>query len=87
MTLLAPAGDYVDRGSWGAETLVAFALLKLALPERVTMLRGNHETTTCVQCYGFEMEITSKYDAVTDAAIKKLMRPVRSADPPRRPRH
>lgn len=37
-------GDYVDRGSFSFETVFALLLIKLALPQSLHMLRGNHET-------------------------------------------
>ncbi|KAK9867191.1 hypothetical protein WJX84_006772 [Apatococcus fuscideae] len=54
-------GDFVDRGAWGLETLMLLACWKLALPKQVTLLRGNHETTTCTYMYGFRGEIFGKY--------------------------
>ena len=40
---------------------MAFASLKLAFPNRVFMLRGNHESKTCTRYYGFEDEVKAKY--------------------------
>lgn len=57
----ARAGDFVDRGAWGLEVLVFLAALKLALPDRVILLRGNHESSTCTQLYGFRTEVLRKY--------------------------
>uniref|UniRef100_A0A0M3HZH8 Serine/threonine-protein phosphatase n=1 Tax=Ascaris lumbricoides TaxID=6252 RepID=A0A0M3HZH8_ASCLU len=37
-------GDYVDRGSHQIETFLFVLLMKLRWPDRVYMLRGNHET-------------------------------------------
>ncbi|KAK9909268.1 hypothetical protein WJX75_009817 [Coccomyxa subellipsoidea] len=54
-------GDFVDRGAWGLEVLVFLAALKLALPDRVILLRGNHESSTCTQLYGFRTEVLRKY--------------------------
>lgn len=54
-------GDFVDRGAWGIETLVLFCLWKLAFPNKVFMLRGNHETVTCTILYGFKGELEAKY--------------------------
>ncbi|KAL0237899.1 hypothetical protein GEMRC1_012373 [Eukaryota sp. GEM-RC1] len=45
-------GDYVDRGSYSVEIMIAVLLLKLACPNRVVLLRGNHETTNLTAIYG-----------------------------------
>lgn len=54
------SGDYVDRGPWGVEILLILSLLKLWQPTNFFMLRGNHETTGCIQRYGFEEEVKYK---------------------------
>lgn len=46
-------GDYVDRGSQGAEVLLAIFDLKVADPEHVFLLRGNHEDAQMNVYYGF----------------------------------
>ncbi len=37
-------GDYVDRGSYSCEVILFLLSLKVAHPERVFLLRGNHES-------------------------------------------
>jgi serine/threonine-protein phosphatase 5 len=54
-------GDFVDRGAWGVEVLLLLLARKALAPERVILLRGNHETEFCTECYGFERELSVKY--------------------------
>lgn len=49
--VLCFGGDFVDRGAWGVEVLIAVFVLKLWQPTNVFLLRGNHETTGCITRY------------------------------------
>ena len=55
-------GDFVDRGSFSFETVFTLLAIKLACPEGLYMLRGNHETKNMNKIYGFEGEVRHKYD-------------------------
>jgi serine/threonine-protein phosphatase PP1 catalytic subunit len=50
-------GDYVDRGTEGAECLLRLFELKLNAPNHVFLLRGNHEDANMNMYYGFFDEI------------------------------
>lgn len=55
-------GDFVDRGSFSAEIIITFFALKLLYPNHFHLTRGNHESRTMNQIYGFQGEIAHKYD-------------------------
>ncbi|KAH7848830.1 hypothetical protein Vadar_008697 [Vaccinium darrowii] len=54
-------GDYVDRGAWGLETFLLLLAWKVSMPNKVYLLRGNHESKYCTSVYGFEKEVLTKY--------------------------
>ncbi|MFA6066069.1 MAG: metallophosphoesterase [Candidatus Babeliaceae bacterium] len=66
-------GDYSDRGMAGAEVLYTLLRLKLANPDHVILLRGNHEDVAINESYGFLDELKEKFKAIKLRDFSKVL--------------
>lgn len=53
-------GDYVDRGENSLEVVVFLLALLVKYPDRITLLRGNHEFECINSNHGFKTEVMNK---------------------------
>jgi len=60
-TVLVFLGDYVDRGPHQLENINLLYTLKLQNPQKIVLLRGNHEIPTINRAYGFYQEVQQVY--------------------------
>ncbi|TFG04700.1 MAG: hypothetical protein EU536_04060 [Promethearchaeota archaeon] len=54
-------GDYVDRGEQQLENVLLLFLLKHAYPDRIILLRGNHEEEQMNRDYGFQHLLSKQF--------------------------
>ncbi|KFA81721.1 hypothetical protein S40288_05995 [Stachybotrys chartarum IBT 40288] len=58
-------GDFVDRGFNSVESFLLLLCLKVRYPDRMTLIRGNHESRQITTVYGFYDECIRKYGSAS----------------------
>ncbi len=69
-------GDYVDRGPKQLETLLGALIWKAEKPDKVVMLRGNHESPGMNIYYGFIASLKSSFGMLSDLFYRAFVEPL-----------
>lgn len=55
-------GDFIDRGKQSIETFILVLAYKCRYPDKIFLLRGNHESNSITRMYGFYDEVKRRYN-------------------------
>lgn len=64
-------GDYVDRGNFSCEVALLLIALKVSFPDKVFLLRGNHETRNQTESCGFQVRARKRRSYDASGSLKK----------------
>nr|XP_022916250.1 uncharacterized protein LOC111426117 [Onthophagus taurus] len=62
-------GDYVDRGAYGLEVITYLVCYKLQTPQKIYLLRGNHEIRDVQRLFSFYGECINKFGNKTGEEV------------------
>ena len=65
-------GDFVDRGAYSIEVILTLLSIKLSDPNAMHLLRGNHESESMTEMFGFRAELIRKYPKQWTLLYKKF---------------
>ncbi len=66
-------GDYVDRGKYQLENVVFLFQLKKDYPNKIILLRGNHEEEEMNINYGFRNVLMNRYGKQSDEVFRQFL--------------
>lgn len=67
-------GDFVDRGFYSVETFLLLVALKVKYPDRITLIRGNHESRQITQvCQLYALSLISRSTGSMTSACASLV--------------